>query len=97
MKPKNDIHDLRKDIDIIDEKIFDLLVKRFSISDGIGKLKLLNRVDIDDRDREKQIVDRIDSKMRGRITRSEIIAILGPIFSVSKKKQKINNISQRFI
>ena len=24
MKPKNDIHDLRKDIDIIDEKIFDL-------------------------------------------------------------------------
>ena len=43
MKSKNDIHDLRKDIDIIDEKIFDLLVKRFSISDGIGKLKLLKR------------------------------------------------------
>ena len=88
MKPKNDIHDLRKDIDIIDEKIFDLLVKRFSISDRIGKLKLLKRVDIDDPGREKQIIDRIDSKMRGRITRSEIIAILGPIFSVSKKKQK---------
>ena len=88
MKPKNDIHDLRKDIDIIDEKIFDLLVKRFSISDGIGKLKLLKRVDINDPGREKQIIDRIDSKMRGRITRSEIIAILGPIFSVSKKKQK---------
>ena len=88
MKPKNDIHDLRKDIDIIDEKIFDLLVKRFSISNGIGKLKLLKRVDIDDPGREKQIIDRIDSKMRGRITRSEIIAILGPIFSVSKKKQK---------
>ncbi len=88
MKSKNDIHDLRKDIDIIDEKIFDLLVKRFSISDGIGKLKLLKRVDIDDPGREKQIIDRIDSKMRGRITRSEIIAILGPIFSVSKKKQK---------
>ena len=88
MKSKNDIHDLRKDIDIIDEKIFDLLVKRFSISDRIGKLKLLKRVDIDDPSREKQIIDRIDSKMRGRITRSEIIAILGPIFSVSKKKQK---------
>ena len=88
MKSKNDIHDLRKDIDIIDEKIFDLLVKRFSISDGIGKLKLLKRVDIDDPSREKQIIDRIDSKMRGRITRNEIIAILGPIFSVSKKKQK---------
>ena len=88
MKFKNDIHDLRKDIDIIDEKIFDLLVKRFSISDRIGKLKLLKRVDIDDPSREKQIIDRIDSKMRGRITRSEIIAILGPIFSVSKKKQK---------
>ena len=88
MKPKNDIHDLRKDIDIIDEKIFDLLVKRFSISDVIGKLKLLKRVDIDDPGREKQIIDRIDSKMRGRITRNEIIAILGPIFSVSKKKQK---------
>ena len=88
MKSKNDIHDLRKDIDIIDEKIFDLLVKRFSISDRIGKLKLLKRVDIDDPGREKQIIDRIDSKMRGRITRSEIIAILDPIFSVSKKKQK---------
>ena len=88
MKPKNDIHDLRKDIDIIDEKIFDLLVKRFSISDRIGKLKLLKRVDIDDPGREKQIIERIDSKMRGRITRNEIIAILGPIFSVSKKKQK---------
>ena len=88
MKTKNDIHNLRKDIDIIDDKIFDLLVKRFSISDGIGKLKLLKRVDIDDPGREKQIIDRIDSKMRGRITRNEIIAILGPIFSVSKKKQK---------
>ena len=88
MKSKNDIHDLRKDIDIIDEKIFDLLVKRFSISDGIGKLKLLKRVDINDPGREKQIIDRIDSKIRGRITRNEIIAILGPIFSVSKKKQK---------
>ena len=88
MKSKNDIHDLRKDIDIIDEKIFDLLVKRFSISDRIGKLKLLKRVDIDDPSREKQIIDRIDSKMRGRITSSEIIAILDPIFSVSKKKQK---------
>ena len=88
MKSKNDIHDLRKDIDIIDEKIFDLLVKRFSISDRIGKLKLLKRVDIDDPGREKQIIDRIDSKIRGRITRNEIIAILGPIFSVSKKKQK---------
>ena len=88
MKSKNDIHDLRKNIDIIDEKIFDLLVKRFSISDRIGKLKLLKRVDIDDPGREKQIIDRIDSKMRGRITRNEIIAILGPIFSVSKKKQK---------
>mgnify|MGYP001471140709 FL=1 len=88
MKSKNDIHDLRKDIDIIDEKIFDLLVKRFSISDGIGKLKLLKRIDIDDPGREKQIIDRIDSKIRGRITRNEIIAILGPIFSVSKKKQK---------
>ena len=88
MKSKNDIHDLRKDIDIIDEKIFDLLVKRFSISDRIGKLKLLKRVDIDDPGREKKIIDRIDSKIRGRITRNEIIAILGPIFSVSKKKQK---------
>tara|TARA_B100001123_G_C14784415_1_gene817893 strand:+ start:360 stop:632 length:273 start_codon:yes stop_codon:yes gene_type:complete len=88
MKSKNDIHDLRKNIDIIDEKIFDLLVKRFSISDRIGKLKLLKRVDIDDPGREKQIIDRIDSKIRGRITRNEIIAILGPIFSVSKKKQK---------
>ena len=64
MKIKNDIANLRRDIDLIDGKIFELLEKRFLITDEIGKFKLLHNIDIDDVNREEQIIERINSKMQ---------------------------------
>jgi len=88
MKIKNDIANLRRDIDLIDGKIFELLEKRFLITDEIGKFKLLHNIDIDDVNREEQIIERINSKMHEKFNRDEIITILKSIFSVSKNRQK---------
>tara|TARA_B100001175_G_C19500580_1_gene637845 strand:+ start:1377 stop:1649 length:273 start_codon:yes stop_codon:yes gene_type:complete len=88
MKTQNNIRDLRNKIDQIDKNIFDLLDKRFSICKEIGKLKLLNKVNIDDPDRENQIIDTINSIMDGRVTKDEIKEVFEPIFNISKKKQK---------
>tara|TARA_Y100001970_G_scaffold81884_1_gene103700 strand:+ start:1750 stop:2022 length:273 start_codon:yes stop_codon:yes gene_type:complete len=88
MKIKNDIANLRRDIDLIDGKIFELLEKRFLITDEIGKFKLLHNIDIDDFNREEQIIERINSKMHEKFNRDEIITILKSIFSVSKNRQK---------
>ena len=38
-KPKNNIGDLRKQIDIIDDKIIDLLKERLDVVKEVGKIK----------------------------------------------------------
>ena len=88
MKTQNNIRDLRNKIDQIDKNIFDLIGKRFSICKEIGQLKYLSKTNIDDPDREDQIIDTINSIMDGRVTRGEIEEIFEPIFNISKKKQK---------
>ena len=51
-----DLNNLRTQIDQIDEKILDLIKKRFNLAIEIGKHKKENGLSIKDPDREKEIM-----------------------------------------
>ena len=90
MKAKDKISELRKNIDTIDYKIIDLLDRRFSISKEIGEIKSSHDINVDDPNREKQIIDHLGDKMTGKLDKEEIRAIFEPIYNISKRLQKKN-------
>lgn len=75
---------IRKEIDNIDEEIFQLLERRFSLTDTIGKYKKENNILIRDSKREEEIKLRME-KLENKI---EIKEIYERIFELSKKRQK---------
>lgn len=52
---------IRRDIDKIDEKIFKLLKNRLSKAKKIGELKKYMKVQVNDDEREKEILEKLDS------------------------------------
>lgn len=52
---------IRRDIDKIDEKIFKLLKNRLSKAKKIGELKKYMKVQVNAEEREKEILDKLDS------------------------------------
>lgn len=52
---------IRRDIDKIDEKIFKLLKNRLSKAKKIGELKKYMKIQVNVEEREKEILDRLDS------------------------------------
>ena len=55
----NEIDDLRKQIDVIDQKLLDMLNKRGSIVKKIGEIKSKQNIAIYQPTREKEIIDRL--------------------------------------
>ena len=56
MNPSKKIDKLREEIDEVDQKLMNLLLKRFSITKKIGQVKTSNSIGIDDNDRENKIL-----------------------------------------
>ena len=79
---------LRDKIDTIDDKITDLLVKRFNIVKEIGAIKLNSRTEIINLSREKSIISRIFKRTNENISQSDLSEIFNSIFEISKKIQK---------
>ena len=88
MEPKDKIYELRKKIDGCDDKMLNLLVKRFAVAKEIGKIKASSGFNIGDPNREKYIIDRLTNKFEGKLDRDSIAAIFGPVYHISKKLQK---------
>ena len=63
--PKADIGVLRQAIDEIDEKILDLINQRLSLAKQIGDLKKQGGIQIKDRGREEEILNRLLTKNNG--------------------------------
>ena len=78
---------LREKIDTIDDKITDLLVKRFNIVKEIGAIKLNSRTEITNLSREKSIISRIFKRTNENISQSDLSEIFNSIFEISKKIQ----------
>ena len=85
---KENIKNFRNQIDNIDNKLMELLVKRFSICSKIGEIKNINKLTIDDKNRENQIIDRLSKEYVGALDRDHVASIFNPIYSISKQLQK---------
>ena len=82
------IKELRKLIDKIDDQLFDLLVERFDVSKKIGDIKASKNINIDDPNREQEIIDRLSIKLEGKLIKEDIETIIRSFYYISKKLQK---------
>jgi len=85
---KNDLDSLRKDIAQIDETILDLLMKRFNLTDEVGRIKNKNGIPIENLDVEKKTVDRLVTRSVDKLDKELVLGIYGQIFASSKERQK---------
>jgi len=85
---KEKIKELRKLIDKIDDQLFDLLVERFDVSKKIGDIKASKNINIDDPNREQEIIDRLSIKLEGKLKKEDIETIIRSFYYISKKLQK---------
>jgi chorismate mutase len=85
---KKVIKELRNNIDKVDDQIFDLILKRFDYVKKIGNIKKAMNMSVDDKAREKIIIERLSEKLSTKINYKEIKKIIGPIISISKDIQR---------
>ena len=81
------LEELRKNIDLLDEKILEYLNKRMELVREIGIAKSLNKTNIYKPEREKSIIDRLYKLSRsssGKLNRAAIEAIYQEIFAISR-------------
>ncbi|MDE7216736.1 MAG: chorismate mutase, partial [Helicobacter sp.] len=81
-----DITQLRKDIDNIDDSIFELLARRMQIVRQIGELKRQSQTRIYRPEREREILSRLHAKSEGAndLSPDAIDAIYMEIFAASR-------------
>ena len=85
---KKVIKELRNSIDKVDDKIFDLILKRFDYVAKIGNIKKEMKMPVDDKAREEIIIERLSEKLSTKINHKEIKKIIDPIISISKDIQR---------
>lgn len=84
-----DVKTYRKLIDDIDDKILDLLDKRYALVEKIGKNKRKNGKNIEDTQRENQILKRLTKNSdRYKLTKEFITSIWKKIFEHSYTIEK---------
>ena len=79
---------LRKEIDNLDEEIIRLLKKRMRISKEVGKLKELLDIPVEDKMREKEIIDRLNTYAGKSLSEEQLIRIFTAVFRSSKQVQE---------
>ncbi len=82
------LKDCRKKIDLLDEKIVELLNERADISLAIGKEKAKEQKEIYSPGREKQVLDRVKMLSKGNLSAQAIAAIYREIMSASLSLEK---------
>jgi len=83
----NDLNDLRKKIDKIDDDIIKLLSERFAVVKNIGEYKKERGLDVFDQDRETAILNKISDKINNPEYRGHILKIYAEILNASKSMQ----------
>ncbi len=78
-----EIDKLRKEIDKIDEEIVQLLKQRIEIVKQVGKFKKQNNLQVEDKEREKKVIDKLSENLDPEYVK-ELYQI---IFKYSKKEQ----------
>ena len=78
---------LRRQVDSIDGEIIKLLKKRMSISKQVGILKEELHIPIEDKIREKEIIERLTLKANQNLSEEQLIRIFTAVFKSSKQIQ----------
>ena len=79
---------LREELNDIDEKILKLLEERMDIVREVGHIKSELDIPIEDKAREKEIIDRLSDHAGKRLTENQLIRIFRAVFKSSKLEQK---------
>jgi chorismate mutase/prephenate dehydratase len=82
------LHDLRKEIDQIDEQILQLLNRRAELAQQIGNMKMRSRTQFFTPEREQQIYHRLSQLNRGPLSNQQIRAIFREIISAARALEK---------
>ena len=85
--PSDSISALRLAIDAIDEEIMDLINRRLLLAKQIGNVKKKGGIQITDRRREKEILDRLLEKNSGPIGDDGLRNIFGAIIAEGRSVQ----------
>ena len=89
-----DINSLREEIDVLDEQIIELLIKRMDCCINIAHIKANNGLAVLDKQREKDLLNKIYNNSKK--YKSECVSIFEKIIDVSKNIQatEIQSISE---
>ena len=79
-----ELNDLRNRIDDLDDQLLSILNERMELVKKVGDLKRSSQSIIYRPEREKQILDRLEKRNDGLLTRQAIDAIFFEIFAVSR-------------
>ena len=79
---------LRNEIDNLDEEIIQLLKKRMRISKEVGQLKEKLDIPVEDKKREKEIIDRLTTQAGKNLSEEQLIRIFTAVFKTSKQVQQ---------
>jgi chorismate mutase/prephenate dehydratase len=88
-----DLQDLRNRIDNLDDQLLNILNERMELVKKVGELKRSSQSIIYRPEREKQILDRLEKRNNGLLTRQAIDAIFFEIFAVSRNLELPERIS----
>ena len=81
------LNEYRKEIDSIDTEMKELFLKRMSISKKIGDFKKLNKLEVLDLNREKEIIEKNSSDIDDKKMKEYYIEFYKKIIDISKKHQ----------
>jgi len=79
---------LRKEIDLVDRKIVNLLEQRFKIVDKIMKFKIKKGLNLTDKKREREIIENLLKITKNESLKRCLYNIYKHIFKASKEKYK---------
>ena len=89
---ENNLNSLRSEIDLIDDQLLNLIVRRTSIVDKIGSLKK-DSTSVVDKKRETKVISRLLNLHKGNFSKESIVRIWREIFYTSANIQlKKNNV-----
>jgi len=89
------IDELRESIDAIDDQLVELLEKRMGIVRQVAEFKKHNSVNVKDRNREEEIINRIVGNLKDETFGDSMAELMDAIFRISRKMQRNITASQK--
>ena len=84
----NDLKNLRKEIDLIDDELMKLLIKRFHLSIEVKKVKQINNIAVLDNKREQEIIDKVLNIDEASNIKDAVLEVYQCLLKTSKDLQK---------